>query len=472
MRDGSELRIDLPPNVAHVLSELTGFDAVLVGGCVRDLVRGEAPTDWDVASAAPPEEVVARFPTASWENRFGTVTVPPGREGEPAVEVTTFRIEGPYRDRRRPASVSWGRSLEDDLARRDFTVNAMAWRPSDVAAGLGVLVDPQRGAADMAAGVLRAVGEPDERIGEDALRMVRAVRFAGRFGMALDPATAAAIRRHAPEAAELSGERLRGELMRILGDAAEPSAAMMLMEELGLLGVVLPELAALRGVPQAKAIPGDALDHSLRTADALPPDDPVLRLAGLLHDIGKATTQADGHFIGHEEAGARQVAELMRRLRFSRAEIARVEHLVRQHMFAYGPEWTDAAVRRFIRRVGPGTLDDLFALRRADNLASGAQEPADGGLDELRRRTATALAGDPLGPRQLAIGGDDLVSELGLAPGPMVGTLLAELLEAVLDDPSLNQRDLLLERARESVEQAPSGDRVHREAPPPLGESD
>jgi hypothetical protein len=201
-------------------------------------------------------------------------------------------------------------------------------------------------------------------------------------------------------------------------------------------------------VPQSKAIPGDALDHSLRTADALPAADPVLRLAGLLHDVGKATTLADGHFIGHERAGAQLVEVLLRRLRYSRSDIARVVRLVRQHMFAYTREWTDAAVRRFVRRVGPDLLEDLYALRRADNLASGAPESDTGGLVELRQRAARVLADDPIGPGQLALDGHDLVRELGLAPGPEIGRLLGELLEAVLDDPSLNRRGTLLELGR------------------------
>ncbi len=466
MRDGDELLIVLPPAVTRVLGGLLklGHEAALVGGGVRDAVRGEAATDWDVATSAPPEVVTATFPDSVWENRFGTVTVTGGDAGPP-VEVTTYRIEGPYIDRRRPGSVSWGRTLEEDLSRRDFTINAMGWRPADLAAGRGRLVDPYGGSADLASGLLRAVGDPDERIAEDALRMVRAVRFAARLGMRIDPATAAAIRRHAASAAGLSGERVRGELLRMMGGAGPPSAGLSLMEELGLLGVILPELAALRGVPQAKALPGDALDHSLRTADALPGDDPLLRLAGLLHDVGKATTLADGHFIGHEREGAELAAAILRRLRFGRAETARVERLVAHHMFAYTPDWTDAAVRRFIRRVGADLLDDLYALRRADNVASGTMEPRSGGLDELRRRAGAALASDPLGPQQLAIDGNDLVAELGLEPGPMIGRLLDELLEAVVDDPRLNARDVLLERARRGLAQADSVDRAQRQQP-------
>ena len=450
MRDGELLRIELPGSVRRVLAELAREDgeAVLVGGCVRDVVHGDVPLDWDVATSLPPEGVAERFATSSWTNPFGTVTVRADDTG-PAVEVTTYRIEGAYRDRRRPDSVEWGSSLAEDLGRRDFTINAMAWRPADLAAGTGTLVDPHGGAADLEAGLLRAVGDPDRRFAEDALRLVRAVRFATRFGLRLDPATEAAIRRHAPAAASLSGERVREELLRILRGEPEPSRAFLMMEQLGLLAVLLPELAALRGVPQAKAIPGDALDHSLRTVDALAPDDEVLRLAGLLHDLGKATTLSNGHFIGHEQEGADLADAVLRRLRIPRSDATRITRLVRQHMFDYQPAWTDAAVRRFIPRVGPDLLEDLFALRAADNRASGATEPEAGGLAELRARVSGVLAGDPLHHRDLAVDGHDLTAELGLAPGPEVGRLLQRLLEAVIEEPGLNTRETLIGLARE-----------------------
>ncbi len=447
MRDGDPLRIDLPPAVAAVLDALQqgGDEAVLVGGCVRDLVRGDQPADWDVATFAPPETVAERFPGATWENPFGTVTVR-DPEGGRGIEVTTYRVEAGYRDQRRPDEVRWGRSLADDLARRDFTINAMAWVPDGSAPGSGRLVDPYDGAADLRAGLLRAVGDPDERFSEDALRLLRAVRFATRFELRLDPPTEAAIRAQSPEVAGLSGERVRDELMRILAGAAPPSRAFELMERLELLNVLLPELAALRGVPQAKRLTGDALDHSLRTADALPADDPVLRLAGLLHDVGKATTLADGHFLDHDRDGALLAEQILLRLRAPRAEITRIGRLVRHHMFAYTPDWTDAAVRRFVRRAGMDLLPSLFALRAADDVASGVDEPPDG-WKQLRERVA-AVANDPLEAQQLAISGDDLVVQLGIPPGPAIGRLLAALLDAVLEDPTLNSREQLLTLAR------------------------
>jgi len=447
MRDGDPLRIDLPPAVAAVLVALRqgGDEAALVGGSVRDLVRGDEPKDWDVATSAPPDKVAAGFPGATWENPFGTVTVRDAGGG-PGIEITTYRVEAGYRDQRRPDEVRWGRSLAEDLARRDFTINAMAWMPEEGAEGSGRLVDPYGGAADLEAGVLRAVGNPDERFNEDALRLLRAVRLATRYDLRLEPRTEAAIRAHAPEAAVLSGERVRDELIRILAGGSPPSRAFTLMERLGLLDVLLPELAALRGVPQAKPLAGDALDHSLRAADALPSADPVLRLAGLLHDVGKATTLADGHFLHHDRDGALLAEAILQRLRASRAEITRVGRLVRHHMFAYTRDWTDAAVRRFIRRVGRDLLPDLFALRAADDLASGIDEPPSG-WRELRERVA-AVASDPLEAQQLAITGDDLVTQLAIPPGPIIGRLLAGLLEAVLEDPTLNSREQLLALAR------------------------
>jgi putative nucleotidyltransferase with HDIG domain len=436
---------DLPQPVVDLLARLEehGHTAVLVGGCLRDLLSGVAPKDWDVATSAPPEAVAALFPGASWENRFGTVTVL-----EPIrIEVTTFRVEGGYRDRRRPDEVRWGSSVEEDLARRDFTMNAVAWRPVDLDARAGTLIDPFGGAADLRAGLLRAVGRPERRFEEDALRLLRAVRFAACLDLRIDPPTEAAIQLLAPTAASVSGERVRDELLRILACRDAPSVAFVLMERLGLLPVLLGELAALRAIPQGKPLAGDALEHSLRTADALPPSDPVLRLAGLLHDLGKATTMADGHFTGHEQVGAELAEAVMRRLRFANAEIDRVIGLVREHMFGYTPEWTDAAVRRFIRRVGASALDDLFVLREADAAASGGPVS----LDELRGRVTAELDSSPIEQRQLAIDGDDLQRALGLGQGPLIGRLLARLLDAVLEVPSRNEPEQLLQMAREML---------------------
>jgi len=451
----------LPDGVRRVLGTLleAGHQAVLVGGCVRDRLLG-APSgswDWDAATSALPEEVVRLFPDSTWENRFGTVTV----RGEPPIEVTSFRTEGAYPDARRPAEVRFGASLRDDLARRDFTVNAIAWVPRDLAAARGTVVDPFGGAADLEARVLRTVGDPRHRFTEDALRLVRAARFAGRFSMSLDPSTEAAIIELAPTAAAVSAERVRDELERMLSATAAPSRALRILERLGLLRVVLPELAALRGIPQDKAVPGDALDHTLAAVDAVPPDAPPdTRLAALLHDLGKPRTMGGGHFIGHEEVGAELAAAVLARLRVGRERAARIAGVIRHHMYRYDDSWTDAAVRRFIRRTHGTDRDLLFALRRADDAASGAGDPAERNQATLERRIADQIAREPelLVGRRLAIDGDDLQRELGLVPGPGLGRVLDRLTEAVLDDPSRNEPATLLAMARELAEERDEGD--------------
>jgi tRNA nucleotidyltransferase/poly(A) polymerase len=434
-----------------VLAELAaaGHEAALVGGCVRDLVQGLDPDDWDVATAAPPETVAGLFPDTTWTNVFGTVTV---RSEGLEVEVTTYRSESGYSDARRPDEVRWATELTDDLGRRDFTINAMAWVADDLEAGRGHLVDPHGGQQDLAAGVLRAVGDPERRFTEDALRLLRGVRFAATLGLAIDPATEAAMTALAPAVGRLSGERVRDELLRLLAWDGAPSAAFLHMERLAILAVVLPELAALRGVEQGKLLGGDALDHSLRTADALPGTDPMLRLAGLLHDVGKAPTAAGGHFYGHEAVGADLVTARLEALVLPSADIERIAHLVRHHMIQYGPEWSDAAVRRFMRRIGSSrALADLFALRRADTAASAGPDVRDTAAAELEARVAALREAAVLSVRELAVDGHDLMRELDLAPGPEVGRILDRLLEAVLDDPSRNDRPTLLRLAREST---------------------
>ena len=449
--DGPELTFDgLPERVREVLRRLTdaGHEAALVGGSVRDRVLGKAGAeDWDAATSARPEEVVALFDGANWENRFGTVTI----GSHPAVEVTSYRAEGTYRDRRRPDEVRFGVSLEEDLARRDFTINAMAWIPTDLEAGRGRLLDPFGGRADLEGHLLRTVGEPRDRFDEDALRLVRAARFAGRFDLRLDQATEAAIRALAPTVASVSGERVRDELLRILALDPLPSRAIGLLEDLGLLAVVLPELAALRGVPQEKVAPGDALDHSLRATDAAPQAaPPTVRLTALLHDLGKATTLHGGHFIGHERVSADLARAVLDRLRVPRTTAERIARVIAEHMYAYDAGWTDAAIRRFVRRLSDVDRDLLFALRRADNAASGVGPAGDENQAELEARIAEQLEREPqlLRHRRLAIDGHDLQSELGMAPGPEIGQVLDRLTELVLEDPSLNRRAVLLDLAR------------------------
>ena len=423
----------------------SGHSAHVVGGAVRDWLLGRPARDWDVATDARPERMLELFPAGRYENRFGTVTIN-------GVEVTTYRRDHQYADHRRPDSVTFSDDIGEDLARRDFTVNAIAWGRS-ANEMQSHWYDPTDGRADLAARVLRAVGEPDRRFDEDSLRLVRAARLAGQLDFTIESATLAAMQRAAPLVQYVSRERLGNELRRML-KADMPSTGLRLLADTGLLAHALPLLDAQRGVPQDKR-PGDDLwAHSLAALDAAASfDDSTdrIRLAALLHDVGKPSTFADGHFVGHDVEGARLAAELLSSLAFGRREIEPIARLIGHHMFQYLPNWTDAAVRRFVRRVGPDLVMDQLRLRQADNIGSGL--PADAGrLTELRDRVKAVLdRHEPLGLRDLAIDGRVLTAELGMSPGPVVGRLLEHLLEFVIAEPARNSRGQLLEEARAEV---------------------
>jgi poly(A) polymerase/tRNA nucleotidyltransferase (CCA-adding enzyme) len=437
----------VPADVERVVARLVaaGHEAFVVGGCVRDALRGVDPHDWDIATSATPDEIQKVFRHSLYLNRFGTVVV---RQGDHEIEVTTYRIESEYADNRHPTSVAFTDSLHEDLSRRDFTMNAMAWRPG-LEGKPGELVDPFGGQRDLEARVVRAVGEPRERFAEDALRMLRAVRFATRLGFVIDPKTADAIRESASLAANLSGERIQQEITKILG-APKPSEAFRLLSDLGLLDVICPELEIAKETPQDKAVAQNVFEHSLATLDATPVDDLVLRLAGLFHDIGKPATFADGHFHQHEFVGEAKARDILRRWRFDKETVTRVTHLIRNHMFWYQSEWTPSAVRRFIRKVGLENIPALFALRKADNIGSGARSPRMYALEALWERVQEEIrAASAFSLKDLAIDGNDVMTELGIPPGPRVGRILDELFERVTDDPKLNTRENLLELARE-----------------------
>jgi putative nucleotidyltransferase with HDIG domain len=437
---GDRIAAAIPPGVEAILTRLgeAGHAGYAVGGSLRDVLLGRPAADWDLASDATPERVLAIFPESVYENAFGTVAI---RVDTDVVELTTFRVDHAYADHRRPHRVEFGASLEEDLARRDFTINALAWGGPPGADR--TLVDPSAGLADLAAMAIRAVGDPDARFQEDALRMIRAVRLAAELGFRIEARTVAAIAQAAGYAAHLSGERIATELERLLA-APRPSDGLRLMQSTGLLAAILPELAAQHRVAQAK-IPGEDLwDHTCRAVDAAPADRPIVRLAALLHDVGKPATAADGRFIGHEQVGATMAAEIMARLRMPRATSERVAMLVREHMWNYEPAWTDAAVRRFIRKIGVDAVDELVALRAADNVGSGLPPDA-GGVTELSDRVAAQLAADvALHRADLVIDGDDLIAELALQQGPLLGRILDGLTERVIVDPGLNERPTLL----------------------------
>jgi tRNA nucleotidyltransferase (CCA-adding enzyme) len=450
LSDPDDLVGAIPGPVHDLLRTLwgAGHAAYVVGGGIRDALLGQRTDDWDLATSALPEETAALFDDAAYENRFGTVGL---RRGDHDYQITTFRTDHDYADFRRPHRVEFGSSLDADLARRDFTMNAIAWGGPG-ATTAPALVDPHGGRRDIDARIIRAVGEPDRRFEEDALRMLRAVRFATTLGFDIEPQTLAAIRRHAPLVAHLSGERIAVELDRILA-APRPSVGLRLLDSTGILDHISPDLAAQRRIPQNKIAGEDLWDHTVRTVDAAA-NRRVVRLAALVHDMGKPATAADGHFYGHEMVGAELAERFLDRLHVPRSTAERVVSLVRQHMFRYEPNWGDAAVRRFIAKIGPDGIEDLFSLREADNEGSGVPRDAEA-LGELRSRIDAELAAGPILDRSaLAIDGSDLMTELGLPAGPALGRILGALFERVVEEPHLNDRRTLMLLARDLAERS------------------
>lgn len=451
------MRLTIPREVQDVVALLTynNHEAYLVGGCVRDALRGAVAHDWDVATNAEPEQIQALFPEHVYENRFGTVGVKTGSEDAATaiVEVTTYRIDGEYIDGRHPETVSRAQTIEEDLARRDFTVNAMAY-------GEGALVDPFEGEADLAAKLIRAVGDPHERFGEDALRLMRAVRFCAQLGFDLEEGTRKAVADLAPSIANVSQERVRDELVKLIAsDGAE--RGIELMRELGLLAHVIPELMEGVGVGQNKHHIFTVYEHNLKAmAYAVSQDyDLVVRLASLLHDVGKPRTKhgegINSTFYNHEVVGGRMTREILDRLKFPKETTSRVAHLVRHHMFYYNvDEVSPAGVRRFVRRAGADCIDDLFRLREADRIGSGVPKAVPYKLRHLRYMIDSVKA-DPIDAKMLKASGTDLMEELKLEPGPILGQLLAILLEEVIEEPSKNEKEILLARAKELIALGP-----------------
>lgn len=409
----------IPAPVVELCQRLrdNGKRGWVVGGCVRDLIRGAPAKDWDVATDARPEQVQRMFkrviPTGI---QHGTVTVL--LRGE-AYEVTTLRGEGAYTDGRRPEAVVFLDDITQDLARRDFTFNAIAIEPLE-----RELVDPFGGVADLRAGVLRAVGKAEERFQEDGLRILRGARFAATLECDIDPATLTAMADPATLATlqQVSKERIHDEWMKAMR-ADRPSIAFDIMERTGVLDVCCPELRATVGNMSDGGV--DAWTRSLRVMDALPKDG-ALRVAGLLHPLGAATTD-----------------EILRRLKFSNADRTRAVDVVREHDHGYQPSWSDSDVRRWLQRVTRKRIEDqlTFAIARDGDDASDL-------VDRARRLCADAV----LTPGELCIRGADLIEELEIRPGPQVGTLLHQLVQQCIEDPSANHRETLLARARELLE--------------------
>jgi putative nucleotidyltransferase with HDIG domain len=470
--------------VLYVLYALqrAGYEASVVGGAVRDILLGRPTTDWDFTTNARPEQIMAVFPHHFYTNTFGTVGVPfaglvedmiaagwqvdPQLLHDPAwenqvIDITTYRFEFGYSDNRRPDQVQWGNRLIDDVSRRDFTINALALTIAYEQLQAGIhermaeidvtLLDYFGGEADLANHHIRAVGDPALRFQEDALRMMRAIRFGAQLGFTVEQQTLSAIQENAHLIRNISAERIRDELFKLL-KSDYPAEGITLLYNAGLLTYILPELISMRGIEQGGHHIYDVWNHSLEALRGCPSTDPLVRFATLLHDIGKPkTVRYQGPrgvtFYGHEVVGARIAQTIGERLKFSKEQLEKLVILVRWHMFMYDPKMTDGAIRRFIKNVGLENINDMMLLRVGDRKGGGSKSTS-WRLNELQQRIGEQLY-EPMSLKDLAINGNDLLTNLSMQSGPFMGKVLDMLFEEVLDDSSKNNREYLLGRARE-----------------------
>jgi len=461
------MRTKIPAEVFDIYEELSraGFEAYLVGGSVRDSLLSREPKDWDITTNARPPQIQVIFKDSVYENQFGTVGVKTESKNErlKIVEITTFRLEGKYSDKRHPDEIKFADTVEEDLARRDFTVNAIALgltpdeKPTTDNGFVFCeteLIDPFSGEKDLEARIIRTVGNPDERFSEDALRLTRAVRLAIELDFKIETRTREAIKKNAGLIRAIARERIRDEFIKILM-APEAQKGMELLEEFGLLQYIAPELREGIGISQNKHHKYTVWEHGLYSLGFAASENYSLavRLAALFHDIAKPRTKTgegpDSHFYGHDGLSAKITKALLERLCFPREEIEKVVTLVRLHMFKADPEEiTESAVRRTIRSAGPENIWELINLRTADRIGSGVPKAW-----PYRLRSYMALVEknlrEPVSLKQMVLKGDRLMELLGLSPGPRVGWILYILFEEILDEPAKNNLPYLEEKARD-----------------------
>lgn len=473
--------MEIPIYIKNTIKDLekAGFEAYIVGGCVRDLlllefgaangdrknVKHEEPKDWDITTNARPEEMLKVFPNGKYENDFGTVLIPiKNKKGETenVVEITTYRSEQGYSDRRHPDDVKFEDNLEKDLERRDFTINALAMKPvlvslsSDKQASQeensGEIIDLFGGQKDIKKRIVRAVGEPFDRFKEDALRMMRAIRFSAQLGFEIEPKTERAILKLSSSIRFVSNERIRDELIKIL-ESDRAYEGILKLHQTKLLQYILPELEAGLGVKQDRHHVYDVFKHSIESLKHTPSKDWRVKFASLLHDIGKVKTRkiigGIATFYNHEMVSAKQAQKIMTRLHFSNKDMEKIDALIRYHMFYYNVgEVTEASVRRLIRKVGKENLKDLIDLRVADRLGSGVPKAKPYKLRHLEYMMEK-VQNDPVSVKMLKINGDYMIEKMGFEPGPKMGAILDVLLSEVIEDPELNDLKYLKNRAKE-----------------------
>lgn len=450
----------IPKEVQFIIEQLkkNDYEAYLVGGCVRDLLGNEEPKDWDVATNAAPEEISKIFPKSFYENKFGTVTVLTGSENErlKAIEITPYRIDEKYTDKRHPDRISWAKSIKEDLARRDFTVNAMAIGPEGQNLDISIyqnlkVIDPFKGREDLENKIIRAVGKAEERFSEDALRMMRAVRFAVSLGPKLwqiEEKTFQALRKNASLLEFISKERIREELLKII-DSKEGARGIELLRRAGLLRYIMPELEEGFGVGQNKHHIYQVYQHGLLSLNFACQKgfSTEVRLAALFHDIGKPRTKQgegpDSTFYNHEVVGAKMTLQILNRLKFPKKDLERIAKLVRYHLFYYDVgEVGPSSVRRLVRKVGLEDIEALLEVRYSDRIGSGVPKAEPYRLRHLKYMFEK-LSRDPISAKMLKVSGDDVMKILKIEPGPKVGQVLQILLYRVLLEPKKNDKKFL-----------------------------
>jgi poly(A) polymerase/tRNA nucleotidyltransferase (CCA-adding enzyme) len=473
----------------HAL-EQAGFKAYIVGGSLRDLLIGRSPKDWDITTDAQPDVIQKLFPDSVYENTFGTVGVKvprflsstPDDHEHDIIEVTTFRTETGYSDQRHPDRVTFVANVEEDLARRDFTVNALAGQVmtnTDNTAEISI-IDPFDGQADIQKQLIRAVGEPKERFAEDGLRLMRAIRLVTELSnsgketldWSIDEKTNQALRDLSHILPQVAFERIRDEFSRII-ISAHPSQGVALLLETGLLKHIIPELVEGVGVTQNLHHIYTVWEHNLRALATCPSPDLSVRIATLLHDVGKPRTKkGEGYnstFYNHDHVGARMTKKILERLRYPKKIVDHAAMLVDNHLFYYNVgEVTEASVRRLIKRVGLENMDDLMAVRIGDRLGSGVPKAKPYKLRHLEYMVEK-VSKDPTSVKMLKIDGRVLMQKLAISPGPKIGALLDCLLAEVIDDPALNTPEILLDRAGQLMDndldvlQGLAKERIHEE---------
>ena len=452
----NNMQLEIPPNIKFILEKMkeNGFEAYIVGGCVRDLILNLTPKDWDITTNALPDQVRELFEHTVYDNNFGTVGVVFDEETDltlKLVEITTYRKEGNYLDGRRPESVDFAKTLGEDLERRDFTINAIAYD-----AVTQELVDEHEGIKDLMKGEIRTVGNPDERFAEDGLRILRAVRIATQLDGEIENGTKKSIIKLGKSIDRVAIERIRDELVKLL-NCDSPAKGILLLEEVGLLQYILPELRKGIGVDQNQAHKYDVFEHNIRTLRhaGVKELSLKLRLAALLHDVGKPDTREwskekkDYTFYNHEVVGSKMVRAIMNRLKFSKEEIDTVSLFVRWHMFFSDVDIvTLSGVRRMVVRVGEDKIWDLIDLRICDRIGTGRPKEQPYRLRKYKALIEEVLR-DPISPKLLKVNGDILIKELKEKPGPKIGHLLHILLAKVLDKEVENTKEDLLMKSKE-----------------------